>query len=305
LSEEKELRERAAGCLLGLAVGDALGAPFEFYGKVTDLPQEFKSYNDLPAGSFTDDTQMSIATAESILACGKLDPDDLAKRFAEMMPDIRGIGKITYCVLRKIREGHSWKHATEAAHLELGGKSAGNGAIMRIAPIAIAYWNDIPALSRAAESAAGVIHHDKLSHDAAAAVAQLIALLLSGATFIEQALAAVEVMFLEKAPQVARALREGATARENELSPQTCFVLDSLTCVVWSLLEGKDYMERVHAAIRIGGDTDTHGAITGAVSGASTGVNDIPANWREVERASDILRLADKLVDFSLSRSAV
>ncbi|MBN1807652.1 MAG: ADP-ribosylglycohydrolase family protein, partial [Planctomycetes bacterium] len=245
MSEEERLKDRAAGCMLGLAIGDALGAPYEFAGEgaAGAVAMRFLEWGGLPAGSYTDDTQMSIATAESILACGKLDVEDLARRFAGMAGEIRGIGTTTRLVLEKIRGGASAQHAAEATHLELGGKSAGNGAIMRIAPVAVAYWMDIPALDAAARAAAGIVHYDKVAQDAATAVAQVLAFLLSGATRIEQALATAEVLFMEKGREVALALRDGATARAGELKPGSAYVLDTLACVVWALLEGESYEE--------------------------------------------------------------
>jgi len=301
---EDELRNHAAGCLLGLAIGDALGAPFEGRKGPIEPPEKFFIRGDLPAGAYTDDTQMSLITAESILQCKDLDPDDLAKRFTASIGKIRGIGAITKLVLEKMAEGQKAHFAAEEAHLQLGRRSAGNGAIMRMAPIAIAFWDDIPKVCQAAADAAAIIHFDPLAHNAAQAVAELTALLLSGASIREQALATVEALFLPKDSCVAAALRKGASSSAEELRPETGFAIDTLTAAIWAFLEKDDFKGCVQAAISIGGDTDTTAAITGSLAGAMWGLGEIPKEWRDgVEGSKEILKLSNKLVDFSLSNS--
>lgn len=300
---EEELRNRAAGCLLGLAIGDALGAPFESQKGPVEPPEVFLPHGNLPAGSYTDDTQLSVITAQSILECRDFNAEELAKRFAAAIGEIRGIGTTTKLVLEKVAEGQKAHYAAEATHLQLGRRSAGNGAIMRMAPIAIAFWDDIPKVCKAAADAAAIIHYDPLAHNAAQAVAELTALLLSGASIREQALATVEALFLPKDSCVAAALRKGASASAEELRPETGFAIDTLTAAIWAFLEKDNFKECVQAAVSIGGDTDTTAAITGSLAGAMWGLDAIPKAWRDgVEDSRKIINLAGKLVEFSLSR---
>jgi ADP-ribosyl-[dinitrogen reductase] hydrolase len=299
---DDEIRSRARGCFLGLAVGDALGAPFEYQQGPIAPPERFLPFGNLPAGSYTDDTQLSILTAESILERKGLDEDDLAGRFARALEGIRGIGVTTKAVLEKIRAGEKPRYAAEAAHLLLGGRSAGNGAIMRIAPIAIAFWNDIPRLSESARAAAAIVHFDKVAHSAAEALGIMTALLLSGATIRTQALAVVEALFVDKDQCVAKALRDAASASAAELRPDTGFVLDTLTAAVWAFIEKDTFKECVQAAVSLGGDADTTAAVTGALAGAAWGADAIPEEWRkDVENSKTLISLADRLVDFALA----
>ena len=141
------LLNRARGCAVGAAVGDALGMPLEFEPPRPqhDLVREMIE-GRIPAGSFTDDTEMALALAESLLAHCPLDPDDLARRFAAWAgsnpPDV---GIHTRQVLSRVARGTPWREAVtavQAAHPD----SAGNGSVMRCWPVALVYWQQPDAL---------------------------------------------------------------------------------------------------------------------------------------------------------------
>ena len=142
-----EIHDRIVGCAVGAAIGDALGMPLEFGPPrpVDALVRELLP-GRLPAGSFTDDTEMALALAEGLLAHRPLDPADLAQRFVEWVranpPDV---GIHTRTVLSRIAAGQDWKHVMEAIHAEKP-DSAGNGSVMRCWPVAVAYWDDLGQL---------------------------------------------------------------------------------------------------------------------------------------------------------------
>ena len=127
--------DRARGALLGTFTGDALGMPFEG-AEPAALPERLEMLEArLLRGSYTDDTQMAIALAESLLEHGRIDSQALASAFAEAYAPDRGYGEGTTAVLLLVREGVDAREAVRAA---LGGKgSLGNGAAMRIAPVAV------------------------------------------------------------------------------------------------------------------------------------------------------------------------
>ncbi len=139
-----EVINRARGCLVGAALGDAFGMPLEFGpprragNRVRDLLP-----GRLPAGSFTDDTEMMLALAESLLHRKPLDPADLATRFVAWYqrhpPDV---GIHTSSVLRRIARGEPWGRAVSDAQ-RARPDSAGNGSVMRCFPVAVAYWDDL------------------------------------------------------------------------------------------------------------------------------------------------------------------
>src|SRR5512139_418865 len=133
------LRDRARGCAVGAAIGDAFGMPLEFRSRqpVDRLVREMRP-GRLPAGTFTDDTEMALALAESLLAHFPLDPADLAQRFVAWYrtgpPDVGGQ---TRAVLSRISHGEPWARASAAVQARNPG-SAGNGSVMRCWPVALA-----------------------------------------------------------------------------------------------------------------------------------------------------------------------
>src|SRR5512136_2255258 len=126
------MRDRARGCAVGAAVGDAFGMPLEFRSRqpIDQLAREMRP-GRLPAGTFTDDTEMALALGESLLAHKPLDPADLADRFVawyEGGPD--DIGYQTRMVLHEISRGAEWEQASKVVHRAYP-DSAGNGSVMR------------------------------------------------------------------------------------------------------------------------------------------------------------------------------
>ncbi len=134
---------RFAGALLGTFSGDALGMPFE--GRTHRQIQKQVGRVDrmiharLGAGTYTDDTEMMIAVAESLMECRGFDGLDMARRFVDGFNPERGYGRGTVLALAQIKRGVPWR---EAGLSVFSGGSYGNGAAMRIAPIALVYTND-------------------------------------------------------------------------------------------------------------------------------------------------------------------
>jgi len=158
---------RARGALLGTFVGDAPGMPFEGAAPAA-IPQRLTMLDAcLGRGSYSDDTQMAIALAESLLECGCTDAEALGRAFADAHDPRRGYGAGTTEVLRLVRSG---VHPHDAAGSASGGVgSQGNGAAMRVAPVALRYADDIVALARAAGASARVTHAHPLAVDGAVA----------------------------------------------------------------------------------------------------------------------------------------
>ncbi|MDQ4048652.1 MAG: ADP-ribosylglycohydrolase family protein, partial [Actinomycetota bacterium] len=155
--------DRARGALLGTFAGDALGMPFEGADPAA-VPERLDMLDArLGRGSYTDDTQMAIALAESLLEHDGIDDQALGRAFADAYDSGRGYGEGTSEVLRLVRSG---VHPREAARSALGGKgSLGNGAAMRVAPVAVVYAHDGGALEAAARASALVTHAHPLGVD--------------------------------------------------------------------------------------------------------------------------------------------
>ena len=168
----------ARGCLLAGAAGDALGRPaegrpprrtFERYGRLRDFVP-WRGWRSGPIGTFTDDTQLTLWTAESLLADDGPHHEVFAGLLAERRAHIRGRGRATDDAIARFQEGAPW--------YEAGTRSAGNGAAMRAAPFGIAFGHDPAALRRAAALNAVVTHADPMAVASTIVQASAVAYLL-------------------------------------------------------------------------------------------------------------------------------
>ncbi|MFE0802050.1 ADP-ribosylglycohydrolase family protein [Streptomyces sp. NPDC058812] len=277
--------DRALGTVIGSAVGDALGAPFEFgpEGAFSDrFPRpgqggEMCGGGGWDPGEATDDTQMAVLVAESLLECGGLDPPDVFRRFRRWAAaDPKDIGLQTEAVLGS---GDGWDTAA-ALHFQVNGRGAGNGALMRAAPSAVHFAPlGRDATMDAARRLAALTHGDRAAWEGTAVLHELVRVALAG----EDPLAAVS--------DTLRALHPDHRARyATVLAPDwhpdlaTEFngaVWPCLGSAVWALRTTSTYEDAVRAAIDLGGDTDTVAAVTGALAGAVHGIAAVPARWTE------------------------
>jgi ADP-ribosylglycohydrolase len=170
----------------------------------------------LGRGTYTDDTQMAIALAESLLEHGGIDEEALGRAFADAHDPRRGYGSGTTEVLRLVRSG---VHPRDAARSALGGEgSLGNGAAMRIAPVAVRYAHDSGALAEAARASARVTHAHTLGVDAALAQAVAIAAALRGENPLGAAIEAATTPELRD--RLAKAARPSKPGRSRPRSPR-------------------------------------------------------------------------------------
>ena len=171
-------QDRARGALLGTFVGDALGMPFEGRPPET-IPLEVEMTEArLGRGTYTDDTQMMIALAEALLRHGGVLPDELGRAFVQAYDPRRGYGAGTRQVLRLVAAGLPPEEA--ATRVFDGRGSLGNGAAMRVAPVAVRFAGDEPRLLREAEASARCTHAHLFGIDAARTQAAAIAAALRG-----------------------------------------------------------------------------------------------------------------------------
>ena len=304
---ELTVLDRAVGCLVGLACGDALGGPVEFVDRV-EIARRYPSglrefvgggWLALAPGEITDDTQMTLMVAESLANSPGLNPnlDDLAARFvAWLAGGPKDVGNTTRAAITALAAGTPWSDAgAEVARLA-GDRAAGNGAVMRCAPVAIRYRNDRARLIQASIDIARITHDDPRCTWSAVAVNQAIAHLLRGGAASEIAAAAVEGV---PEPTVRAAV---LTAADREVAAIRAggFVLDTVAAAVHCFVHGHGFEDTIVAAVALGDDTDTTGAVAGALAGAYYGSDAIPARWRDHVQSGDTLtELARRLVELS------
>lgn len=306
---QQDIRSKFKGCLLGLAVGDALGMPVEGarassirsrLGKVTDfLPAPWRN---LQAGQWTDDTRMMLCHARSIANTGRVDPDDIAARFLAWMEgnDWRGMGNATYCSIKRLQEG-----VPPLESGETGERAAGNGTAMRIAPVALLYCRDLETLRVETETASIITHNNPEAVAGSRAVSYAIARAAAGTVEPDELLAGMMEFagpsgVSERLAMAGKFLEQGMDEEEALIRLGTSgYVVETVASALYCVLRHpRDFEGAVVAAVGAGLDADTTGAIAGAVSGALNGLEAIPERWASgVEAAREILELADRIFD--------
>ena len=255
----------------------------------------------LGRGTYTDDTQMAIVLAESLLERGGIDARALGRAFADAHDPRRGYGSGTTEVLRLVGSG---VHPHDAARLAHGGqRSAGNGAAMRVAPVAVRYAHDSGALGRAARASALVTHAHPIAVDAAVAQAAAVGAALNGDNPLEAALAAATM------PELEDGLSEAARRLDSRPEPAELAAAlgnrptghQSVPAAIYSAVAHDSVEEALTFAVRCGGDTDTIAAMAGAIASAQAGAAAIPDRWLDLleegpKGRGHVERLADRLV---------
>ena len=301
---EQVLKSKFLGALVGTGVGDALGAPFEGRYRVT--PEEIEAVaEELEVLTYTDDTHMMMGMAESLINSKGFDGRDMTYTFIrnyELEP-FRGYGPGPPRIFRAIRAGAAWD--TAARQLYPGG-SFGNGSAMRIAPIGVFYYNDTAMLREVAHKSSEITHAHNLGKEGAALQAYAIALatnLDSQAAFDRSDFLArlrdyvKEAVYQEKLDKIKTLLAQSDRTRAAMELGNGIEAFNSVPAAIYSYLNHPDsFAQAVVDAVSLGGDTDTIGAMTGAIAGAYLGIEAIPSNWRgKLENRLYLTELAEKL----------
>lgn len=279
---KRDLRSKFIGALLGTAVGDALGAPLEgwsrervarVYGEAGRL--------EMVEGRYTDDTEQMIGVAESLLRNTGFDGADMARTLVRNMNPKRGYGPGSRAAFERLRAGEQWDEAAQGLFGGMG--SYGNGAAMRIAPIGLFYYDNPKELREVAYQSSQITHAHELGKEGAALQAFAIALAVREDR--NEMLSQLDEfvhheLYKNKLRRMERLLRTEASSGEviAELGNGMA-AFDSVPTAIYSFLRFDDFERSVVYAIRLGGDTDTIGAMTGAICGAYYGDQAIPSEW--------------------------
>ena len=286
------LRDKFKGAVLGCFLGNAFGSGFEGMDPdrvrfhIGSLSKTFTRY-------YTDDTDMTLALAESLIQCGRIDPEDVAKQFSRCCDLTRGYAAGTINAVLALRAGSKWD---QVARTVFENGSFGNGAAMRVSPVGLFYHHDLDALQEAAVKQARITHVHPLGLWGAvmqacsvglaafqspkepfkrdAVIVHLREVLWRGPVEYLKALNRIEEMLAQRkklvAREVVRSLGNGVEAHSSV--PSACYV---------ALTYSPDFCEAVRAAVSLGGDTDTIAGMVGAIVGAHVGEKGLPAEWIE------------------------
>jgi ADP-ribosyl-[dinitrogen reductase] hydrolase len=231
-------------------------------------------------GEWTDDTAMAIALAESLAERGGYDEDDvLARYLVWSRSSPKDIGATVSHALARARTPADARAAAAAYHERSGGHSAGNGSLMRTAPIAIRYRDDPGAIERISRAESSLTHHDPVAGDACAFLNLTIAALIRGRR--PPASASLIGQIAGEAPGNTVAQLLGPVQRE------IGYVLTALRVAFWAAMRAQTFEQAVIDAANLGGDADTNAAVTGALAGARFGASAIPQRWLEPLQARE------------------
>lgn len=300
--------EKYRGCLLGLAVGDALGTTLEFKS-----PGTFQPISDmvgggpfgLKPGAWTDDTSMALCLAASLIEQDGFDALDQMRRYVRWWREgymsstgrCFDIGNTVRAALAQFQEtGNPMAGSTDPY-------SAGNGSLMRLASVPLFFASDpVEAIAMAGESS-------RTTHGALAAVdayryfAGLIVGALHGASkdeLLSPGFTPMSGSWTEKSlcPEVETVAEGSFKAKEPPKIRGTGYVVQSLEAALWAFHRSRSFRDGALLAVNLGDDADTTGAIYGQLAGAFYGESDIPQGWlAKLHQREMIAGLAEELVD--------
>jgi ADP-ribosyl-[dinitrogen reductase] hydrolase len=303
-----DLADRVVGSVLGLALGDALGAPFEFLRSrnvPSALPAFERPWLGRAPGSTTDDTAMARNLVRSLEARHGFDAADLVDRHVEWFrsepPDV---GTLVGRVLRRVERGVDAATAAKAIWAERGPEvSAGNGSVMYCAPLGLAYANRPDELHELAPALSVLTHYDGRCRTACLAVTLGVAALVRGEAADDAARSALTaVEDLEGGEELEFLVEVAGSSRAID-GPDQGFCLFAAGVAFQALVSGGDAETALRRVVSLGGDTDTNAAVAGALLGARDGSNGLPIQWVERLEDADAIRTeADALVPLAGTR---
>lgn len=293
--------ERFRGCLLGLAVGDAVGTTVEFkphgsFEPLTDMVGGGPF--GLQAGQWTDDTSMALCLATSLIEKQGFDPVDQMERYWAWRQNgylsstgrCFDIGGTVRQALDRFQSSGGNPFSGPTAP-----NSAGNGSLMRLAPIPLFYFPDLEKTMHFARQSSRTTHGALECLEAC----QLFAKMLHAALSEQDK---DQILSIEKQPVFSpkiQTLAEGSyTSKSISQIRGTGYVVDSLEAALWCFYKTDSFEAAILQAANLGDDADTTAAICGQIAGAYYGAAGIPAKWQEkLFMYTEIIDLADKLAD--------
>lgn len=282
--------DRILGGLFGVACGDALGGTLEFIPK--EEGEKLYGYHreitgggvmKLKEGEVTDDTVMTMAVAEGIIENPEKPIEAIGKRFVEWYnTDPKDIGMTCKDSIGRFIESGDWDEACLYVHKITGGITAGNGTLMRCLPVAL-YYTDYEKMVDITKAQSKITHYDDKASEACVLYNTIVYKYLNGKEKLKSIEDTIKgykeyekVFFMEK----------------NDLHPSG-YVVDSLQCALWCVINNSSAEEIICEAVNMYGDPDTIGAIAGGLAGVFYGYENIPKRWR------DKILVKDTLIDIS------
>lgn len=278
-----DIRDRAIGAFIGLAVGDALGTTVEFkergdFPLLTDMigGGVFR----LKPGEWTDDTSMALCVADNILAKGKVEPYDLMVRFARWYhlgengsnDKCFDIGTTCVGAIRDFEDRKAYKPAADRPYL------SGNGSIMRLAPVATRWHSDRDTMMQMAVLQGQTTHGSAECMDSCMSLAEMLYGLIQG--------------------EYDEASDPKLKGVSSQTIPNSGYVMDTMLAARWAFTNTNNFNDCVLEASNLGGDADTIAAVAGQLAGAKYGLSGIREDWvAKLAKLDHLITTAEKLFD--------
>lgn len=296
--------ERLAGGLIGLLVGDALGVPYEFHAPERIPPFDHieytppvgftRAHSSAPPGTWSDDGAQALCLLDSLLACGRFDVADFARRLVRWLDTgylavdahIFDVGVQTANAIAKLRAGTPALMAGSTEERALG-----NGSLMRVLPLALWHRGPDAALVADAQAQSRPTHGHLRAQVCCALYCLWARRILDGTDATDawdDAVATLRTLYSPSSPE-RHELEDGIHPDAPPAGHGQGYVVDALHSARWAVAQG-DYETVVRAAIALGNDTDTTACIAGGIAGLRDGANAIPQRWRDGLRGKDLYR---------------
>ena len=254
----------------------------------------------LAPGEWTDDTSMALCLADSLIACREFDPDDLLTRFVAWWR--QGANSVTG---RCFDIGNTTRRALQRSELtgelEFGmedPRQAGNGSLMRLAPVAIFTAGDHDEAERLADLQSRTTHPAPVAHEACRLYARLLTSALLGAGKADVLTSGEWI----GSPEITDIAQGSWRTKDRDEISSSGYVVHTLEAALWCIDRGENFEEAVILAANLGDDADTVGAVTGQLAGALWGRQSIPDRWLGKLAWSDrLIERAEKLIDVGRS----
>jgi ADP-ribosyl-[dinitrogen reductase] hydrolase len=303
-------RDRARGALLGLATGDALGTTLEFRAPGSFTPIQTIVGGgpfDLRPGEWTDDTSMALCLAESLIERRGFDAVDQLVRYSRWRDDghLNSNGRCFDIGIQTSQALDAFRAGGSRSPLAVDPEQAGNGSIMRLAPVPIAYAHlDVKIAAHLSGESSRTTHPAARPVDACRYLGALIAAALSGTPKTEL-LAPDFWQWGELEPTIAEVAAGSFSRRDPPEISASGYVVRTLEAALWALARTDSFRDGALLAVNLGNDADTVGAVYGQIAGAIYGEAAIPEEWRStLAHRQMIARFADDLYDLELQDSA-
>ncbi|MBY0451368.1 MAG: ADP-ribosylglycohydrolase family protein [Cyanobacteria bacterium] len=309
--------QRIQGAMFGIASGDSLGCVVEF-NTPQQIQARFGVHKDItggstgpshpheyPKGAVTDDTQMTVLVAQSLLAYPEGNMSDMLGRFLLWISaNPPGTGKGTRQVLKRAASLDLTKQTPDTAAREIyeadNTQGGGNGSIMRCAPIALMYANQPDRMRQLSIDSTKLTHYSPESIASTLAYNRVLAAIVNGtAKNRDEFLSVIQAAAKEVAsisPKTADVLNQVPTISDKAKLPTSGYTLDTLRVAMWALLNCQTLEEAIITVVNLGGDTDSNGAVTGALFGALQGPLAVPDRWKDaLLNRDELLTLSEKM----------